>query len=110
MIHASRKLEEAEAFLTKAVPVDAVEVQKGGVRAQARQNGRMRVVISPFDHLDQIVPVRFVGQLRGVRLRSGHDQAVEMTVPEVLETRIEVADIAPASFIAANVGQREERQ
>ena len=77
---------------------------------QARPDRRVRGVLGPLQHTGQAAPVGLVPQIGRPRLGPGHDQAVEMAVPQIIEAGIDTAHMAPARIRARDIGQRVERQ
>src|SRR5271166_2916204 len=83
-------LKNSEELVAKRAAFYAVHAQHGGVRGQTTPDGGNGVMLRPVDHLRQACPVWLIGQICGHRLRTGHDEPVELCVPECAYTRIEV--------------------
>ena len=105
-----RVLEDAEALVAELTSVDAIHVEKGGVRGEAGPDGRMGVVLGPLQDPYQALPVWLVLQVRRLRLCSGHDEAVEMAVPQIIDAGIGAPHMASARIRSRHIRQRVERQ
>ena len=110
MIRDARALEDAEALVAERTPPDAVEVEQRRVRGQAGPDRRMRVVLGPLQHSCQAFPVGLVPQVRREGLGPSHDEAVEVTVPQIPDGGINAAHMASARLRSRNVRQCVEPQ
>ena len=80
------------------------------MRGQAGPDRRVSVVLGPLQNPRQALPVRLVHQVRRPRLCPGHDEAVEMAVPQIVDAGIEAAHMASGQIRSRNIRQRVERQ
>src|SRR2546422_5651356 len=91
------------------MPADAIHVEKSRMRGQAGTDSRVRVLIGPVEDFCQTPPIGLIHEVLGSRLRSGHDEAVEVAVPELIDAGI-AAHIASAAIRSRNIWQCVERQ
>src|SRR2546425_6871362 len=91
------------------MPADAIHVEKSRMRGQAGTDSRVRVLIGPVEDFCQTPPIGLIHEVLRSRLRSGHDEAVEMAVPELIDAGI-AAHIASAKIRSRNIWQCVERQ
>ena len=90
VIRRSRTFEDAEAFVAEPAPADAIDVQNSP-RCAARQDQTVEWVLCSAHSMNlcQASPVWFVRSVWGSRLCPGHDQTVEVAIPQILDARIE---------------------
>ena len=104
-------LEDAEELVIPLHPANAVHVKNRGVSRQARPDRRVGVLLSPFKHPGETLPVGLIRQVRGQRLPAGHDQTIQMARPTDLRCSNRRCLIwLPAQPVAGNTRQRVKRQ
>src|SRR5665647_384603 len=69
---------DTRTFCREQLPLDAVKMQHGGMGGKARPDRRARVGFRPVDDGGELLPERFFGKRRGVWLRAGDDQRVDL--------------------------------
>src|SRR5580704_2330284 len=82
MVGSEPAIEYAELLLRERAALDAVRVQHGPMRGEARPDRRGGTIARPVDDRAQVLPIRLVLEILGARLGAGDDQAVERRVPE----------------------------
>jgi len=63
-------VKNSELFVIQGMPANAVAVQDGCVRRQARQNRRGSILFGPVKNIGQCRPVWFIPQVRLARFGS----------------------------------------
>src|SRR5260221_9729023 len=91
-------LEDAETLVTEWTAADTIEVENRRMRGQAGPDRRMSVALRPLQQSCQASPVWLFHEAQGPRLCPGHDESVEMIVPEAADVGIEAAHMAPADI------------
>ena len=110
MIGHARTLVDPENLVIPFHSPNAVHVQDRSMSCQARQNSRMAILLCPAKHPGKTVPVGLIRQVSRHRLPAGHDQPIQITVPEIFDVRVAAADVAGGKAIAGNSRQCVERQ
>lgn len=95
-------------FLFERNAFDAVIVENGGVRRQARPDRRDGIVARPVDQSGQCRPIRLVLKLRGARLGASHDQAVELRFAQLGHIAIACGKPPPRRVGARDFGDGEQ--
>src|SRR5579872_1754061 len=100
-------LKQSEALVRQAAALDAVQVKNGSVSGEAGANGGMRIFRGPIENAGHASPVRLVPQIGRARFRSGDDEAVKTTGPQISDAGIETADMILGRVGAGHLRQRE---
>src|SRR5579862_5079109 len=106
MVRYLRAFENPEALVAKPAPLNPIHVEKSCMRGQAGPYARMNVVFRPAQQSYETSPVWFVPEVRRLRLGAGHDEAIEMAAPKIIDAGIEATHTPPAGIGPGNLRQR----
>lgn len=110
MVRHRDTFKDTQPLLPKSLPPDPVEMKHPGMRAQTRQNRRLRMLPSPLDNYGKAVPPGFIAQVPRARFRARNDKSVQMAVPQTPEARITIANIRTGPVGSLDIGQRKKPQ
>src|SRR5882757_240314 len=99
MIGRARAVEDATELVIPFDAGDAIEVKNSSVSCEAGPNGGVGIGLRPLYHLSETLPVRFVRQIWGQRFPAGHDQAVNLPVPQIFHTGIAAVQVVSGGLL-----------
>ena len=110
MVSGEPTIEYAELLLRERAALDAVCVQHGGVRGEARPDRRGGIIARPVDDRAQVLPIRLVFEVLGAWLGAGDDQAVKRRVPQLGNIAIFSGQCPAHIFAARHLRNHEQFQ
>ena len=99
-------LKHAELFVGQPVAWNSIAIENARVRGEAGKNCRSRVVFSPIKNFGQRRPIWFVAQIGLPRFGASHDRAIKPAVQEVLNAKIEIAQMLLTRIASRKLWQR----